>query len=144
MTTQERISIIDKAIVEVNAYLSHYNSDGSRAKNTAIDALKKANAGTFINAIHSVSFPYDNQLMGGLYNTMDVREESKRVAYRQCINAIVAILQQARVDLVEKLQEEQQKESERLQKESIKWGKIAAFGSIASIIVSIILYFCNN
>ncbi len=144
MKTQEKISIIDKAIVEVNACLSHYNSDGSCAKNTAIDALKKAEARVFINAIRSVSFPQDRQLMGGLYNTMDVREESKRVAYRQCINAIVAILQQARVDLVEKLQEEQLKESERLQKESIKWGKIAAFGSIASIIVSIILYLCKN
>lgn len=144
MKTQEKISIIDKAIVEVNACLSHYNSDGSCAKNTAVDALKKAEARVYINAIRSVSFPQDSQLMGGLYNTMDVREESKRVAYRQCINAIVAILQQARVDLVEKLQEEQLKESERLQKESIKWGKIAAFGSIASIIVSIILYLCNN
>lgn len=81
MTTQERISIIDKAIVDVNAYLSHYNSDGSRAKNTAIDALKKANAGTFINAIHSVSFPYGNQSMGGLYNKRRKQESSISTVY---------------------------------------------------------------
>lgn len=137
MTTQERISIIDKAIVEVNAYLSHYNSDGSRAKNTAIDALKKANAGTFINAIHSVSFPYDNQLMGSLYNTMDVREESKRVAYRQCINAIVAILQQARVYLVEKLQEEQQKSNKQMNKWTLIFSAIAALGTIATLLFTI-------
>ncbi len=137
MTTQERISIIDEAIVEVNAYLSHYNSDGSRAKNIAIDALKKANAGTFINAIHSVSFSYDNQLMGGLYNTMDVREESKRVAYRQCINAIVAILQQARVYLVEKLQEEQQKTNKRMNKWTLIFSAIAALGTIATLLFTI-------
>ena len=137
MTTQERISIIDKAIVDVNAYLSHYNSDGSRAKNTAIDALKKANAGTFINAIHSVSFPYDNQSMGGLYNTMDVREESKRVAYRQCINAIVAILQQARVYLVEKLQEEQQKSNKQMAKWTLIFSVIAAICAIISVALAI-------
>lgn len=144
MTTHERISIIDKAIVEVNAYMSHYNSDGSRAKNTAIDALKKAKAGTFINAIHSVSFPYDNQLMGGLYNTMDVREESKRVAYRQCINAIVAILQQARVYLVEKLQEEQQKSNKRMNKWTLIFSAIAALGTIATLLFTIFDYLCNN
>lgn len=144
MTMHERISIIDKAIVEVNAYMSHYNSDGSRAKNTAIDALKKAKAGTFINAIHSVSFPYDNQLMGGLYNTMDVREESKRVAYRQCINAIVAILQQARVDLVEKLQEEQQKSNKRMNKWTLIFSAIAALGTIATLLFTIFDYLCNN
>lgn len=144
MTIQDKIAIIDGAIAQVNACLSYYNSDGSRACNIAVEALRKAEASSFIDAINSVSFPREILQMGGLLSSMDVREESKREAYRQCIKAIIAILQQARELLVKKQQDEAQLESTRLQKESIKWGKIAAFAGIASIIVSIILYLCKN
>ena len=144
MTIKEKITTIDEAIAQVNACLSYYNSDGSRACNLAVEALRKVEISSFIDAINSVSFPRETLSMGGLLSSMDVREESKREAYRQCVRAIIAILQQARELLVKKQQNEAELESIRLQKESIKWGKIAAFAGITSIIVSIILYLCKN
>ena len=72
-------------------------------------------------------------------------------AYKQSVYSIISILNQERSRLVKEQQDEDQKKSydaqiasNKLQRESIMWGKIAAFASIASIIVTIILYLCKN
>ena len=140
MTAQEKINRLDDAIVKVESYLSYSKENGGSVKKIATDALQKIGANnSSIQAVKCVSFHNGNEVlgMGGLLSSMDVREESSRVAYRTSVQAIVNILKHER----ERLINEQQ---DRIQQKSLLWAKIAAFGSIASIIVSIILYFCKN
>lgn len=146
MDYAKQIHRLDDAITQVSAYLSYTSSQsdmskmGEEAKRTVIAILNKISASqSAINAIQSVSFGSSQQdfFLGRNYNTADVRNESICNAYRQNINAIINILKQER----ERLVKEQQDETQR---KSLFWAKIAAFGSIASIIVSIILYLCKN
>lgn len=140
MTIQEKISKLDDAIVKVESYLSYSKENGGSVKKIATDALQKIEAkNSSIQAVKCMSFPNGNDVMGmsGLLSSMDVREESSRVAYRTSVQAIINILKHER----ERLIKEQQDET---QHKSLLWAKIAAFGSIASIIVSIILYLCKN
>lgn len=140
MTTQEKINKLDDAIVKVESYLSYSKDNGGSVKKIATDALQKIEAkNSSIQAVKRVSFPNGNDVwgMGGLLSSMDVREESSRVAYRTSVQTVVNILKHER----ERLVKEQQ---DRIQQKSLLWAKIAAFGSIASIIVSIILYLCKN
>lgn len=146
MDYTKQINILDDAITQVSAYLSYTSSQsdmsktGEEAKRTVIAILNKISASqSTINAIQRVSFESSRQglFLGGNYNTADIRDENRCNAYRQSINAIINILKQER----ERLVKEQQDETQR---KSLFWAKIAAFGSIASIIVSIILYLCKN
>ena len=139
MTIQERISKLDDAIVKIESCLSYSKENGGSVKKIATDALQKIGAkNSSIQAVKCVSFADDREFqVGGLLSSMDVREESSRVAYRTSVQAIVNILKHER----ERLIKEQQDET---QHKSLLWAKIAAFGSIASIIVSIILYLCKN
>lgn len=140
MTIQEKISKLDDAIVDVETYLSYGGGNGNGAKKAAIDALNTIGAkDSVVQAVKSVSFVDNNERfqIGGLLSSMDVREESSRVAYRTSVQTVVNILKHERERLVKEQQDE-------IQQKSLLWAKIAAFGSIASIIVSIILYLCRN
>ena len=141
MDYAKQIHRLDDAITQVSVYLSYTSSysdmskTGEEAKRTVIAILNKISASqSAINAIQSVSFGSSQQdfFFGRNYNTADVRDESRCNAYRQSINAIINILKQERERLVKEQQDE-------IQQKSLLWAKIAAFGSIASIIVSIIL-----
>lgn len=160
MTYEEKIQILDNGIILMNTYLSNgaayydnLDSTGNEAKREAYDVLTKIEATrASLYAVKNISFDSCRRNMWGCnHNTADVRDESRCNAYRQSINAIINILKQERERLVkEQADEERQKiydaqiASNKLQKESILWAKIAAFAGIASIIVSIILYLCNN
>ena len=140
MTTQEKINKLDDAIVDVETYLSYGGGNGNGAKKAAIDALNTIGAkDSVVQAVKSVSFVDNNERLqiGGLLSSMDVREESRRVAYRTSVQTVVNILKHERERLVKEQQDE-------IQQKSLFWAKIAAFGSIVSIIVSIILYLCKN
>ena len=140
MTTQEKINKLDDAIVDVETYLSYGGGNGNGAKKAAIDALNTIGAkDSVVQAVKSVSFVDNNERLqiGGLLSSMDVREESRRVAYRTSVQTVVNILKHERERLVKEQQDE-------IQQKSLFWAKIAAFGSIVSIIVSIILYLCRN
>ena len=140
MTTQEKINKLDDAIVDVETYLSYGGGNGNGAKKAAIDALNTIGAkDSVVQAVKSVSFVDNNERfqIGGLLSSMDVREESRRVAYRTSVQTVVNILKHERERLVKEQQDE-------IQQKSLFWAKIAAFGSIVSIIVSIILYLCKN
>lgn len=146
MDYAKQIHRLDDAITQVSAYLSYTSSlsdmskTGEEAKRTVIAILNKISASqSTINAIQRVSFESSRQgfFLGGNYNTADIRDESRCNAYRQSINAIINILKQERERLVKEQQDE-------IQQKSLLWAKIAAFGSIFSIIVSIILYLCKN
>lgn len=140
MTIQEKISRLDDAIVDVETCLSYGGGNGSGVKKAAIDALNTIGAkDSVVQAVKSVSFVDNNERfqIGLLLSSMDVREESSRVAYRTSVQTVVNILKHERERLVTEQQDE-------IQQKSLLWAKIAAFGSIASIIVSIILYLCRN
>lgn len=145
---KDHIKIVDGTIAQINANIGHSGNlkqRGDALKQFALIALNKIGSSEIIvSAIKEIDFPPEDLPLGGLYNTRDIKEENKRNAYRQGVKAIVGILEQERERLVKEQQEEAQLENVRLQKESIKWAKIAAFAGIASIIVTIILYLCNN
>lgn len=161
MTTQEKINKLDDAIVDVETYLSYGGGKGNGVKKAAIDALNTIGAkDSVVQAVKSVSFVDNNERfqIGGLLSSMDVREESCRVAYRTSVQTVVNILKQERERLIKEQADEEQKKiydaqmaSNKMQKESILWAKIAAWAGIgsaiiglASIAVSIFLYLCNN
>lgn len=160
MTYEERINILDRGIIRMNTYLSygaayndHLDSTGKDARREAYDILTKIEATqTSLHAVQNVSFDACRRNMWGCdYHSIVAIETNKCNAYKQNINSIINILNQERSRLLKEQADEEQKKiydaqvaSNKLQKESIMWGKIAAFASIASIIVSIILYLCNN
>lgn len=145
---KDHIKIVDGTIAQINANIGHSGNlkqRGEALKYFALIALNKIGSSEIIvSAIKEIDFPPEDLPLGGLYNTQDIREENKKVAYRQSLKALVGILEQERERLVKEQQEKAQLENLRLQKESIKWAKIAAFAGIASIIVTIILYLCKN
>ena len=160
MTYEERINILDRGIIRMNTYLSygaayndHLDSTGNEARQEAYDVLKKIEATQYsIYSIKNISFDACRRNMFGCdYNSIVAIETNKCNAYKQNINSIINILNQERSRLLKEQTDEEQKKgyeaqiaSNKLQKESIFWAKIAAFASIASIILSIILYLCNN
>ncbi len=161
MTIADKIDILDNAIVRMNTYLSfgssysdHLYDCGKSVMKDAVDTLEEIGAPQHsINSIQHVSFESCRKdvfggYMVGEYETMCA---NKCNAYKQSVNSVISILNQERSRLVKEQQDEDQKKSydaqiasNKLQKESILWAKIAAFAGIASIIVSIILYLCNN
>ena len=160
MTYEERINILDRGIIQMNTYLSygaayndHLDSTGNEARQEAYDVLKKIEATQYsIYSIKNISFNACRRNMFGCdYNSIVAIETNKCNAYKQNINSIINILNQERERLIKEQADEVQKKiydaqmaSNKMQKESILWAKIAAVASIASIILSIILYLCNN
>ena len=160
MTYEERIQILDNGIIRMNTYLSygaayndHLESTGNEAKREAYDVLKKIEATQYsIYSIKNISFDACRRNMFGCdYNSIVAIETNKCNAYKQNINSIINILNQERERLIKEQADEEQKKiydaqmaSNKMQKESILWAKIAAVASIASIILSIILYLCKN
>lgn len=160
MTNSEKINKLDKHISQMNTYLgcaSPYNDMarmGTRAQNDAINILKEIGAPQYsISAMQNISLRAAeiSSFGGENYNTRDMRDENRCNAYRQSVNTIINILNQERERLIKEQADEEQKKiydaqmaSNKMQKESILWAKIAAVASIASIILSIILYLCKN
>ena len=161
MTIAEKINTLDNAIVRMNTYLSfgssysdHLYDCGMSVMKDAADTLEEIDAPHHsIYSIQTVSFESCRKnvlggYMAGEYETMCA---NKCNAYKQSVNSVINILNQERSRLVKEQQDEDQKKSydaqiasNKLQRESIMWGKIAAFASVASIIVTIILYLCKN
>lgn len=161
MTYEEKIQILDNGIILMNTYLSYGSSYNDRlfdygvgVKREVIDILKKINAPQYsISSIQNVSFDScrRDMLGGHMAGEYEMLCANKCNAYKQSVNSIISILNQERSRLVKEQQDEEQKKSydaqiasNKLQQESIMWGKIAAFASVASIIVTIILYLCKN
>ena len=161
MTYEERIQILDNGINRMYTYLSYGSSYNDRlfdyggdVKKYAIDILKEIGAPQHsINSIQHVSFESCRKDVFGGYmvGEYEMKCANKCNAYKQSVNSVISILNQERSRLVKEQQDEDQKKSydaqiasNKLQRESIMWGKIAAFASVASIIVTIILYLCNN
>ena len=161
MTIADKIDILDNAIVRMNTYLSFGSSYSDRlfdygrdVKSDAVETLKKIGAPQHsINSIQHVSFESCRKDVFGGYmaGEYEMKCANKCNAYKQSVNSVINILNQERSRLVKEQQDEEQKKSydaqiasNKLQQESIMWGKIAAFASVASIIVTIILYLCKN
>ena len=160
MTYEEKIQILDNGIILMNTYLSygssyndHLDSTGNEAKREAYDVLTKIEATrASLYAVKNISFDSCRRSMfGHMAGEYEMLCANKCNAYKQSVNSIISILNQERSRLVKEQQDEDQKKSynaqiasNKLQRESIMWGKIAAFASVASIIVTIILYLCNN
>ena len=160
MTYEERIHILDNGIIRMNTYLSNGSSYNDRlygyggdVKKYAIDILKEIGAPQYsINSVQYVSFDACRRNMfGHMAGEFEMLCANKCNAYKQSVNSVISILNQERSRLVKEQQDEEQKKSydaqiasNKLQQESIMWGKIAAFASIASIIVTIILYLCKH
>lgn len=161
MTCEERIQILDNGIIRMNTYLSYGSSYNDRlygyggdVKKYAIDILKEIGAPQYsINSVQYVSFDACSRDMLGGYmaGEYEMLCANKCNAYKQSVNSIISILNQERTRLIKEQSDAEQKKgyeaqiaNNKLQKESILWAKIAAFASIVSIILSIILYLCNN
>ena len=160
MSYEERIHILDNGIIRMNTYLSNGSSYNDRlygyggdVKKYAIDILKEIGAPQYsINSVQYVSFDACRRNMfGHMAGEFEMLCANKCNAYKQSVNSVISILNQERSRLVKEQQDEEQKKSydaqiasNKLQQESIMWGKIAAFASIASIIVTIILYLCKH
>ena len=161
MTIADKIDILDNAIVRMNTYLSfgssysdHLYDCGKSVMKDAVDTLEEIDAPHHsIYSIQTVSFEScrKNVLGGHMAGEYETMCANKCNAYKQSVNSVISILNQERSRLVKEQQDEDQKKSydaqiasNKLQQESIMWGKIAAFASIASIIVTIILYLCKN
>ena len=168
MTYEERIQILDNGIIRMNTYLSYGSSYNSRlygygedVKKYSIDILEKIGAPQYsINSVQYVSFDAcrRDMLGGHMAGEYEMLCANKCNAYKQSVNSIISILNQERTRLSkEQADEEQQKiydaqiASNKLQKESILWAKIAAWAGIgsaiiglASIVFSIFLYLCKH
>ena len=167
MTYEKKINILDRGIIRMNTYLSygaayndHLDSIGKDARKEAYDMLTKIEATqASLYAVQNISFnACCRDIYGGNYNTREIREANKCNAFKQSITSLISILKQERERLIKEHADEEQKKiydaqmaSNKMQKESILWAKIAAWAGIgsaiiglASIAVSIFLYLCNN
>lgn len=161
MTNSEKINKLDELISRMNTCLSfgssfndNLASYGENVKKSVCDVLRDIDVSNIsINSILNVSFDSCHRDVFGNsdYNTIETRKTNKCNAYKQSVNSIINILKQERERLIKEQADEEQKKiydaqiaSNKMQKESILWAKIAAFASIISIFVSIILYLCNN
>lgn len=161
MTHEERIQILDNGVIRMNTYLSYGSSYDDRLydygrdiKKYAIDILKEIGAPQYsIKSVQYVSFDAcrRDMLGGHMAGEYEMLCANKCNAYKQSVNSIKSILNQERTRLIKEQSDAEQKKgyeaqiaNNKLQKESILWAKIAAFASIVSIILSIILYLCSN
>ena len=136
MTLQDRIDLLDKAIIECSSKLSGGGSDGDTVKRIAINALQQINAEqSVISAVENVYFARnDLRLGGGLLATQDIRLENQRVAYRQSVQSIIGVLQQERERLKNEQQAIETKKNHRIQILTLIFSAIAAIGTLLSFI----------
>ena len=90
-----------------------------------------------LSSIKDVDFPPEDLPFGGLYNTQDIREENKKVAYRQSVKALIGILEQERERLVKEQQEEAQRKSAKIQLWALMSSVVAAACAVATLLLMI-------
>ncbi len=142
----KHIRTLDGAIAQAKAQLSFNAGDGKSLHNRgeSIKHMAKivmkeiCSPNIIVNAIQAIEFPseYEDKF-GGNYNTMEIREESRRTRYKQGVEAIITILQQEQERLVKQQQEEQQKSNTRMNKWTLIFSAIAALGTIATLLFTI-------
>ena len=134
---KEHIKIVDGTIAQINAnigYSGNLKQRGDALKQFALIALNKIGSSEIIiSSIKEIDFPPEDLPFGGLYNTQDIREENKKVAYRQSVKALVGILEQERERLVKAQQEVNEKRILKIQLWTLVFSAIAAVGAIISI-----------
>ena len=149
----KHIRTLDGAIAQAKAQLSFSAGDskslhnrGESIKHLAKIVMKEISSPNIIvNAIQAIEFPSEYEdMFGGNYNTMEIREEGRRTRYKQGVEAIITILQQERERLVKQQQEEQQKSNKRMNKWTLIFSAVAALGTIATLLFTIFVYLCNH
>ena len=142
----KHIRTLDGAIAQAKAQLSFNAGDGKSLHNRgeSIKHMAKivmkeiCSPNIIVNAIQAIEFPSEYEdMFGGNYNTMEIREESRRTRYKQGVEAIITILQQEQERLVKQQQEEQQKSNTRMNKWTLIFSAIAALGTIATLLFTI-------
>lgn len=137
----EYIKIINGTIAQINANIGHSDNlkqRGDALKQFALIALNKIGSSEIIlSSIKDVDFPPEDLPFGGLYNTQDIREENKRVAYRQSVKALIGILEQERERLVKEQQEEAQRKSAKIQLLALISSVVAAACAVATLLLMI-------
>ena len=142
----KHIQTIDGAIAQAKAQLSFNAGDGKSLhnrgesiKHMAKIVMKEINSPDIIvNAIQAIEFPSEYEdMFGGNYNTVEIREESRRTRYKQGVEAIIVILQQERTRLVKIQQDKEQKTNKRMNKWTLIFSAIAALGTIATLLFTI-------
>lgn len=134
---KDHIKIVDGTIAQINANIGHSGNlkqRGDALKQYALIALNKIGSSEIIiSSIKEIDFPPEDLPFGGLYNTQDIREENKKVAYRQSVKALVGILEQERERLVKAQQEVNETRNLKIQVWTLVFSAIAAVGAIISI-----------
>ncbi|MBE6206254.1 MAG: hypothetical protein E7133_04195 [Rikenellaceae bacterium] len=142
----KHIRTLDGAIAQAKAQLSFNAGDGKSLHNRgeSIKHMAKivmkeiCSPNIIVNAIQAIEFPSEYEdMFGGNYNTMEIREESRRTRYKQGVEAIITILQQEQERLDKQQQEEQQKSNKRMNKWTLIFSAIAALGTIATLLFTI-------
>ena len=142
----KHIQTIDGAIAQAKAQLSFNAGDGKSLhnrgesiKHMAKIVMKEINSPDIIvNDIQAIEFPSEYEdMFGGNYNTVEIREESRRTRYKQGVEAIIVILQQERTRLVKIQQDKEQKTNKRMNKWTLIFSAIAALGTIATLLFTI-------
>lgn len=142
----KHIQTLDGAIAQAKAQLSFNAGDGKSLhnrgesiKHMAKIVMKEINSPDIIvNAIQAIEFPSEYEdMFGGNYNTVEIREESRRTRYKQGVEAIIVILQQERTRLVKIQQDKEQKTNKRMNKWTLIFSAIAALGTIATLLFTI-------
>ena len=155
MTHTESIRRIDQAIAYISTkYSTTFNHPlgvvrvGENLKQLALVTLRNIGCDiTTLNMVELISFDsiYTSTSNLSSPENRQFMVEGINSTFRMGIQSLLDILNQERTRLVElQSAEEQQKsiatqiENNSLQRESIKWAKIAAFAGIATILISII------
>lgn len=142
----KHIQTLDGAIAQAKAQLSFNAGDGKSLhnrgesiKHMAKIVMKEINSPDIIvNAIQAIEFPSEYEdMFGGNYNAVEIREESRRTRYKQGVEAIIVILQQERTRLVKIQQDKEQKTNKRMNKWTLIFSAIAALGTIATLLFTI-------
>lgn len=138
---KDHIKIVDGTIAQINANIGHRGNlkqRGDALKQFALIALNKIGSSEIIlSSIKDVDFPPEDLPFGGLYNTQDIREENKKVAYRQSVKALIGILEQERERLVKEQQEEAQRKSAKIQLLALISSVVAAACAVATLLLMI-------
>ena len=151
MTTKQKIQHIDKAIISLRAYrnmsdsavFGNYRNTVNSVKDCAKQALVKIGADErIINQIGIISFSRPHWLRDALTSqtgglSICKSNDYYTEDYQNGIDAVIRILDDVRNSL------ERERNTET-QNYSLIASIIAAFASVASIIVTIILYLCKN
>ena len=141
MDYNSKIRIIEGAIAQINANIGHSGNlkqRGEALKHFTLIALNKIGSSEIIiSSIKEIDFPPEDLPFGGLYNTQDIREENKKVAYRQSVKALAGILEQERERLVKEQQEEAQRKSAKIQLLALISSIVAAACAVATLLLMI-------